>query len=136
MRSLPFALASILFPLILQAAPAAKSTKPLNFAIVDSQTKKPVADVGLHIRAGRAQLRQTTDDAGKSLVNYPGDSTYLAITAKKDGYVTANVYWNSNNDQPIEIPAEFTLEMPAGKTIGGTVDDEDGAIVAGAKVYL
>ena len=65
------------------------------------------------------------DDSGVIKFNYQvTDTGYFSVTASKPGYANTEVSW-SDTTKP-DIPAEVTLKLGKGRTIGGQVVNEEG----------
>ncbi len=71
-----------------------------------------------------------TDEKGEALVPVPSEPEgfwYFRIAVLRDGFVPRFVSWAAvRGDSPREIPAEYTVRLTRGLTIGGLVVDEQG----------
>ncbi len=77
----------------------------------------------------------STGDSGMTQFEYPEFKIgYLIIKAHKPGYTNEDISWV--NTPSVEFPADCTLKMEKGKTIGGQVTNEEGEGVAGVKVNM
>jgi hypothetical protein len=135
-------LAGVARPARAQTQPAAdeevKEVRPhrLVLTIIDKETRQPLTGVkvrylgddGPHRFGGRGE----TDTAGVYTFALPTNKlAYFGYAIRMTGYIPmAMRWWNG------VVPATYTLEMERGKTIGGTVVDDAGQPVVGAKVTL
>ena len=114
-----------------------KATKPLTIVVVDAETGQPVTDATVTLRqSAKYKTPRPVDDRGRVTIDVPQDWSYVSVLCRKDGYTTTSAYWQTEDDTPVNLPAEQTVTLPKGKTIGGRVVDEDGKPVAGAKVTI
>jgi hypothetical protein len=138
---------AILFSLA-TARPARAQTRPasdndvpevhphrLILTIIDKETRKPL--VGVKVRyigddgPKRFGGRGETDAAGAYEFRLPTNKlTYLGYAIRMTGYIPMAMRWRGT------VPAAYTLEMERGQVIGGTVVDDAGQPVVGAKVIL
>ncbi len=79
----------------------------------------------------------TTDEEGRTSITWHGESVDLRIWVHKEGFQSQHAMW-AVDIQPGDhaIPAEFTMQLPQGTTIGGIVQDEQGKPVPGAFVEI
>src|SRR5687768_3062639 len=107
----------------------------LNLDVVDKETGQGLANIPLTVRLDSGQTQTSTDDKGRAMINLLADQKYVGITCRPDGYVPIVLTWR--NDQTKDpVPANYTLKMEKGTSIGGIVQDEAGKPIAGAKVNL
>ena len=122
-----------------QALPAAKpeATRPLVIALVDAETGQPVTGATVTLReSAKYKTPRPVDDRGRVTIDVPADWSYVSVLCRKDGYATTSAYWQNKDDSPVDLPAQQTVKLPKGKSIGGRVLDEDGRPVSGAKVTI
>ncbi|KPJ52406.1 MAG: hypothetical protein AMS16_06410, partial [Planctomycetes bacterium DG_58] len=105
-------------------------------------TKKPVADGQLRIwywrRDGKASARRNmrTDEDGRARIGLPdGKLRSLSIIVKKEHLTPLSVGWERRGEH-VEIPATFTVELSPGTLIGGTIRNEAGEPITGARVLV
>ncbi len=77
-----------------------------------------------------------TDDEGKLdiLYNTGPDDRSFSLDVWGDGCAMQRLAWG--NDPKVPIPAEATIKLQPGESLGGLVRDEAGRPVGGAVVYL
>jgi peroxiredoxin/5-hydroxyisourate hydrolase-like protein (transthyretin family) len=126
---------ALIFALGLFARPA--DTNEMHFRVLDADTGKPVA--GVKVRSW-VNTPLVTDDNGWCTFAMPqpksGKFAYR-ISIAKEGYVPKYVVWSTaQNDTLTNIPPEYTMNMDRGAAIGGTVKNNSGEPVAGARVIF
>lgn len=100
----------------------------------------PVVNAGITVRATTDVLygpvRYRTDAEGIAVVEVPDrEKLDLQLLVWAEHCVTVGAFWHSTAVQEA-IPSEFTVEMEAGTSFGGTVQDEQGQPIPGAKVTV
>jgi len=102
--------------------------------------EKPLAGVKIHVSVWtkepfKANRDFVSDAQGRATVELPKQIDILRLWAEYDGHVPlfAN-WWPAQEARPREFPKEFTFRLENGTVIGGTVKDDDGKPIAGAKV--
>ncbi|MCL2623633.1 MAG: hypothetical protein FWD31_08215 [Planctomycetaceae bacterium] len=104
---------------------------------VTDESGKPMKDVLLKVRLARDNKEFRTDENGKVTVDtkpYKNSTGWYIFTAYAPDRVTTEWSWLLTTDEKRTIPPAFTIRLMPGYTIGGTVVDEQGNPVAGAKV--
>ena len=99
---------------------------------------KPLADAKIHIgiwspHPAKVNKNFKSDAHGETVIKFPRDFTILRFWAWCDGYVPLFVHWEEMDESP---PESFTVKLAKGTTIGGTVQDEQGRPMAGAKIEV
>jgi hypothetical protein len=107
----------------------------LVLTVVDKETRKPLDGVKVRYlgdeNTGRVGGRGATDAAGQYSFDLPTNKLkYLGAAIRMPGYIPMALRFRD------VVPGTFTLEMERGQVVGGTVLDEDGRPVVGAKVTL
>ncbi|HZW31229.1 MAG TPA: sigma-70 family RNA polymerase sigma factor, partial [Isosphaeraceae bacterium] len=117
-----------------EPAEAPKPGRTLNLEVVNKADNLPLAGATLwvRIRRGEAQVTQEkSDDEGRCAIALPGDSHYsLQVAVAHPGFVPVELGWS----RP-EVPETSTIALERGVTIGGTVHDEQGQPIVGARVF-
>lgn len=111
--------------------------RPFNllFVVVDKETREPIPDVKVRWIArdahGNFGGRGVTGEAGDYVFELPSNKLpHLGTAIRMPGYIPMGTRWSGT------IPTNYTLEMERGVTIGGTVVDDAGKPVVGARVTL
>lgn len=123
-----------------QSLPAADEVKELRphrlvLTIIDKETRKPLNNVKVRYIGDdgpqRFGGRGETNAAGMYEFYLPTNRLkYLGYAIRMPGYIPMAMRWRDT------VPAIYTLEMEHGQVIGGTVVDDAGQPVVGAKVTL
>ena len=78
----------------------------------------------------------TADAEGKATVVVPGPNRlFLSLIASPAGYPPVRKWWKNDSGNEL-IPDEFTFTFERGRTIGGSIRDQQGKPIPGAKVRL
>lgn len=78
-----------------------------------------------------------TDDAGKVVITWPGESQDLRLWVSKPGHVPLHAMWSRElQADGDKLPAEFRFPLTQGTTIGGRVLAADGKPIAGATIEI
>ncbi|HXU79239.1 MAG TPA: M56 family metallopeptidase, partial [Methylomirabilota bacterium] len=120
--------------------------------VLDAESGKPLA--GAEVLApnhasffgGKENApRWLTDQEGVALIhlgevpsNHLAELSWFTLSARHAGYGPRGVSWSAENkDVRPSLPAEITIRLAKGSTVGGTVRDEKGTAFAGiaVKVY-
>ncbi|MCO6045324.1 M56 family metallopeptidase [Aeoliella sp. ICT_H6.2] len=109
---------------------------------VDSQGK-PVPGTRIHVSiwpAGEFKTlkRDYTSAPGGSVnVLVPDPPRLFRVWTQKEGYVPLFAqWWPEQQPDGDQIPNEFTFQLPAGTTIGGTIQDDQGEPIEGVMVEV
>jgi peroxiredoxin len=114
--------------------PAKGGAGVLELRVVNSLTDQPLQGVEIHTQIHSVTSDLLTDGDGRCFVRIPGQKPrFVGVWAKKDGYVPVSVSWDQEG---AKVPAEYTLPLEPGTTIGGIIQNEEGKPVAGATVFL
>ncbi|GMU22495.1 MAG: hypothetical protein AMXMBFR13_25810 [Phycisphaerae bacterium] len=112
---------------------AAKQKRTMTLTLLDESTGRPLPEVDIRVWAFDLTDRRTTDTDGGCTIRLPDSQPgRVFIVARKQGFVPVRLAWK--NDEA--IPEQYTLKLPRGTSIGGTVLGEKQAAVQGAGVYL
>ncbi len=126
--------------------PAARAEAPkeggrMEVRAVEAAGGRPLEGVSIFFQ-GRfdGKLRQgtvVTGKDGKAVVEWPDASKveYLKLFTTKSKFVPIYKDW-TDDKRPIELPVSQEFRYEAGTTIGGSVRDEAGRPIAGAKVSV
>ena len=102
----------------------------MDFHAIHRQTKEPLADVTLEIqihgqdRQNQKLWGEKTNSQGQCKIQLPDfEIRTLRIYPQKEGFVPLRIFW-SGDPTPPEIPKTYTLAIEPGKTIGGTIRNE------------
>jgi protocatechuate 3,4-dioxygenase beta subunit len=104
--------------------------------------KTPLAGARIHASIWTSEPFQANQDyvcnaEGKATVRLPKTIDILRIWASQEGHVALFAqWWPKQEARPRKIPQEFVLQLEKGTAIGGTVTNDDGDPIAGAKVYV
>jgi len=106
--------------------------------VVDAETGEPLAGTKLLLaylyQDGRTERVKRTTDAngmvGVDMVQRPFHGLNMFVTA--DAHVPKVTSWGFGR----AMPDSYTMKMERGVTIGGTVVDEAGFPIAGAKIEI
>ena len=99
---------------------------------------KPTPGIKIHVAIWAPKLAKLkrdfeTDARGETVIKFPQNFTILRFWVYHDGYVPLFVHWEELDEKP---PQVFIVKLAKGTTIGGTVQDEQGRPIAGAKVEV
>ena len=109
----------------------------LRLLVVDGATRQALPGVPLKISTDPESgvKSMTTDPEGLCVLSLPGKAMrYVAVTATCDGHVPTKMAWSKSEGE--SVPAEFTLAVPPGTTVGGVIVDGSGKPVQGVSVSL
>lgn len=123
------------------AEPAKKQMRDLKITVRDAATQAPVPGATVTLFEGMAPTKLTTDAAGVVVLPVQIDvpmaekMTQFSFQVTDPGHEPRRVEWFADAGHVRDgLPTEYTVNLPAGITIGGVVRDEHGAPVAGAKI--
>ena len=117
-------------------APAAQPgpSRTLDLKVVRADDRAPLPGAAVWVRTTSGQdheSRARCDSQGRTPVVFPAETTYiLYVVVTHPGFVPIELRWSGT-----EVPASYTLALERGVTIGGTVRDEQGRPIAGARVF-
>ena len=106
------------------ARDAADSTRALELRFVDRETEEPLAGARLIIRFDFDEFEATTDEDGRyqlELLDRP--FSLLRVRVNAAGHVSAQKSWRKEHGV-LELPEIFSLAIPRGVSIGGTMVNE------------
>jgi beta-lactamase regulating signal transducer with metallopeptidase domain/thiol-disulfide isomerase/thioredoxin/protocatechuate 3,4-dioxygenase beta subunit len=126
-----------------QAARSAAEQTPgkLTVRAVEAATDQPIQGVSIDYwgRFNETKHKGTvaTGKDGRATIDYPPNAhiEYFEITARKPGLVPICIRCDDRR-HPLELPASKELRFEPGTTIGGTVKDQAGQPIAGARVQV
>ncbi len=104
----------------------------------DNDVPVPNANVNVRVRqvfmGSDTWTHQQTDNAGQLTIDVPAPTPYyMSAQLSVPGYVPFLAEWE-NHDTPDPIPAEYTIRLDAGRTIGGIVRNSKGEAIEGVSV--
>lgn len=127
---------------------AGTEARALNLTVLDAATGRPLS--GADVLApyigvfNQPQARRLTDDQGRYTLRFvipPAagrrEISSFSVSARHPDFAQRAIMWTSSaGDVYAGLPADVTLRLERGVTIGGRVQDEQGAVVAGVRVLL
>ncbi|MEJ0088864.1 MAG: sigma-70 family RNA polymerase sigma factor [Limisphaerales bacterium] len=129
-------LSATIVPAIANTSPRMTNGLVLHLEIITADTGKPIPMVPIDYRGwagGKFEGKQLVSDRfGKCDVVYPTNITELELTTRKDYFADTRLLWRPSNGET--IPTNYVLRIDRPVPIGGSVVDEDGRPVAGARV--
>jgi thiol-disulfide isomerase/thioredoxin/protocatechuate 3,4-dioxygenase beta subunit len=142
---LPAAFAAVLFCIsvftatVLAAEPPSKPAgdqKSLALTILGPDGKPVAAKVKVYYDGCDAQAKLTADAEGKAKVQFPAKATFMSVEVE-GGKTTVPVRlaWGEGK-KTADVPADYTLKLEPGTTLGGKVMDDKGKPVDGASVIV
>ena len=94
---------------------------------IQDKDNSPLVGATVKAEGPNISADATTDGGGLATVSLPAIlPRYLAVRVHKDGFVPKLITWELNQPSFI-LPSDFTLKMEKAQTIGGAVENEDGA---------
>jgi peroxiredoxin/uncharacterized GH25 family protein len=125
------------------AAPAPRSDaassdqETLTIRVVDEGAGKPVEGASVSFRADQSSGKAETDGRGVCKLETPSTPPlYYNVSIKKEGFVPVSLSWRGEGGKAVSIPAESTVALERGTTIGGFVRDDRGRPIVGATVFV
>ncbi|MFI5454183.1 MAG: carboxypeptidase regulatory-like domain-containing protein [Isosphaerales bacterium] len=112
----------------------AKLGRTLNLQVVSVTDNAPLAAAAVWVRVTRGKdhvSQGKTDEQGRYPISLPGDFSYFIVVTAHPGFAPIELRWLAP-----EIPENYTLALEHGVPIGGTVRDDQGRPIAGARVLL
>jgi hypothetical protein len=110
-------------------------------AVADA-TGRPIegASIEWRLQINHGKVNRTTiatDGDGRAVFDWPSGSAVntLEMTARKAGLVPYMIRWD-DRAHAIHLPASRVIRLVPGIAIGGVVEDETGAPIAGAKITV
>jgi outer membrane lipoprotein-sorting protein/protocatechuate 3,4-dioxygenase beta subunit len=102
---------------------------------------KPMPGAKIHVaiwernpaKKDRDYSDYVSDARGLAVIRFPQDFKILRFWVVRDGYAPLFVHWEELDAAP---PQVFAVRLAKGTVIGGTVQDEQGRPIAGAKVEV
>ncbi len=122
--------------LVVSASTNVPAWSQMAFQLAEAETGRPLARAKLYLfyllRDGRGKVvNAVTDASGKLGVDMPQKPfAALNMFVTADGHVPKVISWGFKRT----MPAEYTMKLERGVTIGGTVVDEAGQPIAGARI--
>lgn len=113
--------------------------RPLVLHVVDEATGDPIEGATVRARANDFKAAGQTDAKGVCALDVPTSSSgYYTAYVRKSGFTSIGFEWRDDGGREVEalIPAEHTVSLSKGTTIGGVVHDESGAPIADASVFV
>ena len=113
-----------------------RSERTLNLEVVNDADQSALAGATVWVRSNWGlphESKGTTDEEGRYPIAIPaGPTSFLQVVVVRAGFVPIEVRWAA--EEP--IPDTYTVSLERGVPIGGTVRDEQGRPIAGARVHL
>lgn len=127
--------------MLVTTAPPSSADSPaqgsLTLRVVEQGGGTPVEGAEIGLRADKRTESARTDAQGVCKLAVPSPPpSYFNVSIKKQGFVPVSVSWERRGDQGVAIPAEHTVALEKGTTIGGIVQDDHGGPIAGASVFV
>jgi len=127
-----------------------KDTHTLDVAVLDQESREPLADAAVVVRHSyvkeifrRDKALYVTDSKGRCRITFVRNGlTMIDISAQKEDYCTMRKSWPNygssalGRTQIVNLPQSHVLEMVRATALGGIVQDTDGNAVAGAEVHI
>lgn len=113
--------------------------RSLTLRVVEGATGDPIEGAAVRARANEFKTEGQTDAKGVCLLDVPAtDSGYYIVYVKKGGFTPIRFEWRDDGEGKVAtvIPAEHTVALSKGTTIGGVVHDANGAPIADASVFV
>jgi hypothetical protein len=111
-------------------------SRRLNLEVVSEADRAPLpgAVVWVQVHGSQSRVSQgKTDDEGRYTIALTGGATaLLQVVVVHPGFAPIELRWAGQEP----IPETYTVALERGVPIGGTVRDEQGRPVAGARVHL
>jgi hypothetical protein len=101
-------------------------------SVKEMGTNKALSGIKVTLRGNTARGDFFSGDDGVVKIPVPGDEQYVSMRASSEGLVPVSVYWRGGGSQ--KRPDHFDLVMEHAAGISGTVADQAGQPLAGAKV--
>ncbi|MBN2582826.1 MAG: carboxypeptidase regulatory-like domain-containing protein [Planctomycetes bacterium] len=135
-----WACAAVLAAACTAGAIAFAQTRPvprtLKITVVHSETQKPLDGVVLSLWIDNVNSFADADEKGRCTIDLPqGKVRRFSVTAQKEGFALKTIAWEDNDGNPA-IPAEYTIPIEPGTTIGGIIQDEQGKPIPGVSLTV
>lgn len=105
--------------------------------VVEEGTGAPVEGAAVNASASDFKAEGQTDEKGVCSLDVSTlDSNYFNVFVKKNGCVPISLEWRGEGEDKVSIPAERAVSLSKGTTIGGLIQDEKGAPIDGASVFV
>ena len=120
------------------AAEQERTRRELRIRVVDAKDGNPIEKASLHVRGLDKELVERTDADGEAVIGLPESGPdYLSVAVRRvRGYAEQSVTWRNDADLQTPIPDTHEFRLGKGVPIGGRVETDDGAPLAGAYVYM
>ncbi len=119
-----------------QAAPPRAEARTLDLHVIARKTRQPVPGAVVFIE-GRRKESSTTDAQGRCAIALPKIPSRddFNISVWKDGFAPLNIHC-TGYDLIDDTFTNYTAELEPAVAIGGTVQDEQGHPIAGARIRI
>jgi RNA polymerase sigma factor (sigma-70 family) len=110
-----------------------KTGRVLKLDVIRAADRSPVAGATVWTQvSNKAQIaRDLTDDEGRVSIALPASpNDFIQVAVAHPGFVPTELRWKGD-----EVPDAYTQALEPGVPIGGTVVDEQGQPIAGARVF-
>ncbi len=123
-------------PVVQEPQPLPKTDRNLRLEVVSEAEQAPMAGATVWVRANWRTPRDSqgaADEQGRYTIAIPaGAASFLRIVVVHPGFAPVELRWAGEGP----IPESYTVALGRGAAIGGTVRDERGRPIAGARVHL
>ena len=121
------------------SAPAPTAPRTIDVIVRGKDIGKPIEGATIRALINMEQVTRKTDRDGKVrfilFQHKSRDSLSLDVWA--EGYVQQRYFFSKHDARYPKIPEQFAVELfPGTQTLGGTVNDEQGRPIKGAKVEI
>ena len=122
---------------VVSAEPA--DTRALLLRVVAEENDRPLAGIAVHVEfivlPNSVLAAFPTDPAGAARIMLPANPLHaMSCWVSVPGRVPMTISWNRTSME--SLPPEYTLRLPPGRFVAGTVTDETGHPVGGAAVHF
>jgi hypothetical protein len=120
-----------------EALPAPETPASIEVIVRAQDTGKPLPGAKVRTSTPRDEIF-LTDAEGRVRIDLVGDAaTYINLDIWADGYIQQRHDFGQNDPRFKPIPPRLEIDLlPGEETLGGTVTDEEGRRIAGAKVEI
>jgi len=127
-----------------------KDTHTLDVAVLDQESREPLADAAVVVRHSyvkeifrRDKALYVTDSKGRCRITFVRDGlTMIGINAQKQDYCTIVKSWSNYGSSAlgrvpiVNLPQSHVLEMARSTALGGIVRDTEGNAIEGVTVQI
>ena len=95
---------------------------------------RSIARFGPEKTRRRGNADYVSDDHGEARLDIPDEIYIVRVWARSKGYASLYTHWEEEDKPETTLPAEFTIRLRRGTTIGGVVKDSAGQPIKGVMV--